>query len=46
MVFWNLRKKKFQMIKILLILFGVIDLGKAVIAGKEDEMKKSQKRQE
>ena len=25
-----------------LILFGVLDLGKAVIAGKEDEMKKAQ----
>ena len=25
-----------------LILFGMIDLGKAVIAGKEDEMKKAQ----
>ena len=25
-----------------LILFGLIDLGKAVIAGKEDEMKKAQ----
>ena len=30
-------------IPILLILFGTIDLGKAVIAGKEDEMKNAQK---
>ena len=29
-------------IPILLILFGAIDLGKAVIASKEDEMKKAQ----
>ena len=29
-------------IPILLILFGLIDLGKAVIASKEDEMKKAQ----
>lgn len=29
-------------IPILLILFGMIDLGKAVMAGKEDEMKKAQ----
>lgn len=29
-------------IPIALILFGMIDLGKAVIAGKEDEMKKAQ----
>ena len=29
-------------IPVLLILFGLIDLGKAVIAGKEDEMKKAQ----
>lgn len=29
-------------IPILLIIFGLIDLGKAVIAGKEDEMKKAQ----
>ena len=29
------------MIPIGLILFGLIDLGKAVIAGKEDEMKKA-----
>lgn len=29
-------------IPILLIIFGMIDLGKAVIAGKEDEMKKAQ----
>ena len=27
---------------LMLILFGMIDLGKAVIAGKEDEMKKAQ----
>lgn len=30
------------LIPIGLILFGMIDLGKAVIAGKEDEMKKAQ----
>ncbi len=30
------------LIPIGLILFGLIDLGKAVIAGKEDEMKKAQ----
>ena len=30
------------LIPIALILFGLIDLGKAVIAGKEDEMKKAQ----
>ena len=30
-------------IPILLILFGSIDLGKAVVAGKEDEMKNAQK---
>ena len=30
-------------IPILLILFGLIDLGKAVIASKEDEMKKARK---
>ncbi len=36
--------KLFQFfIPILLILFGMIDLGKAVIAGKEDEMKAAQK---
>lgn len=29
-------------IPMVLILFGMIDLGKAVIAGKEDEMKKAQ----
>ena len=29
-------------IPILLILFGMLDLGKAVMAGKEDEMKKAQ----
>ena len=29
-------------IPILLIIFGMLDLGKAVIAGKEDEMKKAQ----
>ncbi len=29
-------------IPIILILFGMIDLGKAVMAGKEDEMKKAQ----
>ena len=29
-------------IPIALVLFGMIDLGKAVIAGKEDEMKKAQ----
>ena len=29
-------------VPILLILFGTIDLAKAVIAGKEDEMKKAQ----
>lgn len=29
-------------IPIVLILFGAVDLGKAVIAGKEDEMKKAQ----
>ena len=29
-------------IPIALILFGMIDLGRAVIAGKEDEMKKAQ----
>lgn len=29
-------------VPILLIIFGMLDLGKAVIAGKEDEMKKSQ----
>lgn len=29
-------------IPIVLIIFGLIDLGKAVIAGKEDEMKKAQ----
>lgn len=29
-------------VPIALILFGMIDLGKAVIAGKEDEMKKAQ----
>lgn len=30
------------LIPIGLILFGLIDLGKAVVAGKEDEMKKAQ----
>lgn len=30
------------LIPIGLILFGILDLGKAVIAGKEDEMKKAQ----
>lgn len=30
------------LIPIALILFGLIDLGKAVMAGKEDEMKKAQ----
>lgn len=30
------------LIPMALILFGLIDLGKAVIAGKEDEMKKAQ----
>ena len=30
------------LIPIGLILFGMLDLGKAVIAGKEDEMKKAQ----
>ena len=29
-------------IPILLIIFGMMDLGKAVMAGKEDEMKKAQ----
>ncbi len=29
-------------IPMVLIIFGLIDLGKAVIAGKEDEMKKAQ----
>ena len=29
-------------VPILLIIFGMIDLGKAVMAGKEDEMKKAQ----
>ena len=29
-------------IPMVLILFGMLDLGKAVIAGKEDEMKKAQ----
>lgn len=29
-------------IPIILILFGMLDLGKAVMAGKEDEMKKAQ----
>ena len=29
-------------IPIVLIIFGMIDLGRAVIAGKEDEMKKAQ----
>lgn len=29
-------------IPMVLIIFGMIDLGKAVIAGKEDEMKKAQ----
>lgn len=39
-------RKLIQIVQILipigLILFGLIDLGKAVIAGKEDEMKKAQ----
>ena len=39
-------RKVVDIIKILipigLILFGLLDLGKAVIAGKEDEMKKAQ----
>lgn len=39
-------RKVIDVIKIIipigLILFGLIDLGKAVIAGKEDEMKKAQ----
>lgn len=39
-------RKVIDLIKILipiaLILFGLLDLGKAVIAGKEDEMKKAQ----
>ena len=30
-------------VPILLIIFGMIDLGKAVMAGKEDEMKAAQK---
>ncbi len=38
--------KVYNILKILipigLILFGLIDLGRAVIAGKEDEMKKAQ----
>lgn len=38
--------KVYNILKILipigLLLFGLIDLGKAVIAGKEDEMKKAQ----
>ena len=29
-------------IPILLVIFGMLDLGKAVMAGKEDEMKKAQ----
>ena len=29
-------------IPVLLVIFGMIDLGKAVMAGKEDEMKKAQ----
>lgn len=29
-------------IPVLLIIFGMLDLGKAVMAGKEDEMKKAQ----
>ena len=41
-----LLRKVIDILKILipigLILFGLIDLGKAVIAGKEDEMKKAQ----
>ena len=39
-------RKVIDIVKIIipigLILFGLIDLGKAVIAGKEDEMKKAQ----
>lgn len=39
-------RKVYNVLQILipigLILFGLIDLGKAVIAGKEDEMKKAQ----
>ena len=39
-------RKVVEVLKIIipigLILFGLIDLGKAVIAGKEDEMKKAQ----
>lgn len=39
-------RKMFDIIRILipigLIMFGLIDLGKAVIASKEDEMKKAQ----
>lgn len=42
----NLVKLVFGLVKwgvpIILILFGTIDLGKAVMAGKEDEMKKAQ----
>lgn len=42
----NIVKSVINLIKfgvpILLILFGMIDLGKAVMAGKEDEMKKAQ----
>lgn len=42
----DLLKNVVQLIQIgvplLLILFGMIDLGKAVMAGKEDEMKKYQ----
>lgn len=42
----NILKSVVQIIQfgvpILLIIFGMIDLGKAVMAGKEDEMKKAQ----
>ena len=38
----NLVKLLQFLIPIGLILFGMLDLGKAVIAGKEDEMKKAQ----
>ena len=38
----NIVKLLQWLIPIGLILFGILDLGKAVIAGKEDEMKKAQ----
>ena len=42
------RKGVFPLVQIVipigLIIYGTIDLGKAVIAGKEDEMKKAQQR--